>query len=661
MQSHYKKNIWTSGLVVFFLLHCITVSCQSKYIFVQRVNATYSIFTTKTYSNTAGYLEAEEEWRRSQKKLDNSAIAEGNRLRDVGLEMKRVCRFDAALEEFKRSLAYYEKGNCTACIGNIYGLIASVHFNLGNNIQVTNFSQLAEDKFRETGHPLMLATGLRTTAKYYMYFGNNDKAIEYYEKALKIYKEKDQPALLTDTYSDISITYRNKEDLDKAIEVSRTTLNLRLALNDSARIAESYHNIAAIYASFYEYSVPDYRIYLDTAMKLNTLALRYDPDPSTDRRAMMFEARGDIYLRMALYEAALKNYQTAMSIAKERGFPIQYFNGLIKAADASRLLGRISDAKDYLNEAYRAGHETGQIYVVKKIYEKFVDLDTTIGNFADAYKHQRLFTQYQDSIYNVSRIKLISELQAKFDSEKKEIEIARLEEEKRKQNIIKNTLIACLVMAMILSVLIYNNHITKRKLELQMLRNKIASDLHDDIGSTLSSISIFSEVALHTKDPGAMLVAIGESSRKMLDSMADIVWSINPENDHFEKIILRMKNFAYELLGAKKIDFEFDVNDQAAMLKVSMNIRKNLYLIFKEAINNIVKYAGAQKAYFSLTKENEELILLIRDNGKGFCLGQSSRGNGLRNMRKRSAEMGAQLKIESSPGSGTSIHIRIPL
>ena len=102
-----------------------------------------------------------------------------------------------------------------------------------------------------------------------------------------------------------------------------------------------------------------------------------------------------------------------------------------------------------------------------------------------------------------------------------------------------------------------------------------------------------------------MLESIGESSRKMLDAMADIVWTINPENDNFEKIILRMRSFAYELLGAKKIDFEFNADDTVAKMKLPMDVRKNLYLIFKEATNNMVKYADADRAFFSITWNKE--------------------------------------------------------
>jgi signal transduction histidine kinase len=180
------------------------------------------------------------------------------------------------------------------------------------------------------------------------------------------------------------------------------------------------------------------------------------------------------------------------------------------------------------------------------------------------------------------------------------------------------------------------------------------------VGSTLSSISIFSQMAQQqSKEVIPMLETIEESSRKMLDAMADIVWTINPENDQFEKIILRMRSFAYELLGVSKIDFEFIADEDVAKIKLPMNVRKNLYLIFKEATNNMVKYSGADKAVFMITEEKNKLTMLIHDNGKGFDSGQSKEGNGLKNMKRRADEIRAQFKIDSYPGKGTSVQLSI--
>ena len=141
--------------------------------------------------------------------------------------------------------------------------------------------------------------------------------------------------------------------------------------------------------------------------------------------------------------------------------------------------------------------------------------------------------------------------------------------------------------------------------------------------------------------------------------MGDIVWTINPENDQFEKILIRMRNFAFELLGARKIDFEFIADENVSHIQLPMEARKNLYLIFKEASNNMVKYSDANKAYFQIKEEPGFVTMLIRDNGKGFNPHQDSGGNGIKSMKKRAEEIGAWFNIASAPGKGTEIQLKI--
>ena len=197
-------------------------------------------------------------------------------------------------------------------------------------------------------------------------------------------------------------------------------------------------------------------------------------------------------------------------------------------------------------------------------------------------------------------------------------------------------------------------------MQLQEIRNKIASNLHDDIGSTLNSISIFSEVARQDAvQRDEALLMIGESSRQVIEVMSDIVWSINPKNDSFEKIIFRMKSLSYNLLNAKKIDFIFKADEQLNKKKISMQNRRNFYLIFKEAINNLVKYSEATRVSINISCSDNHIKMKIQDNGIGFDKSIPSSGNGLNNMQRRANEMNANLKIKTAKGEGTTIELTI--
>ncbi|HYV93518.1 MAG TPA: two-component regulator propeller domain-containing protein [Chitinophagales bacterium] len=203
-------------------------------------------------------------------------------------------------------------------------------------------------------------------------------------------------------------------------------------------------------------------------------------------------------------------------------------------------------------------------------------------------------------------------------------------------------------------------------LRMQRMRNKIASDLHDDLGSTLSSISVYSEIARkQAKENIPMLEKIGESSRKMIEGMSDIVWTISSENDSFENLIERMRSFAHELLSVRNIEYTFDVDESLSSMKLRMEMRRNVYLIFKEAIHNLAKYSEATKASIALSISDHTISLLIRDNGKGFDQSsvlsgdQPRKGNGLKNMKKRAADLKAELIIESECGKGTVVELKL--
>ncbi|HEX5024906.1 MAG TPA: GAF domain-containing protein [Agriterribacter sp.] len=197
------------------------------------------------------------------------------------------------------------------------------------------------------------------------------------------------------------------------------------------------------------------------------------------------------------------------------------------------------------------------------------------------------------------------------------------------------------------------------------LRSKIARDLHDEIGSTLTSINILCKVAMQqgieSEKLNDYLGKIKDNSARMMESMSDIVWAINPVNDSMDKVILHMKEFAAEMLEPAGINYYF--NEEGAMDKAHLNLeqRKDIYLVFKEALNNAVKYSNASEIDILLQQKNDILKMIIMDNGNGFDTTAEHSGNGLKNMRTRSEQMKAHLTIDSKKCGGTSIILEAPI
>ncbi|WP_373520880.1 two-component regulator propeller domain-containing protein [Aquiflexum sp.] len=208
-------------------------------------------------------------------------------------------------------------------------------------------------------------------------------------------------------------------------------------------------------------------------------------------------------------------------------------------------------------------------------------------------------------------------------------------------------------------LLIYRLHIN-RVLAVVKVRNRVARDLHDDMGSTLSTINILSSMAktkLHT-DPAKTsdyISKISDNSQRMMEAMDDIVWSIKPQNDTMEKVIARMREFTTNALEAKDIDFRFEVEENVYEIKLPMDARRDLFLVFKEAVNNLAKYSKCSRAFIHFSLKKGKLHMRVRDYGMGFDPQLADSGNGLNNMKKRAQNMGGELKITSEIGEGTEV------
>ena len=211
---------------------------------------------------------------------------------------------------------------------------------------------------------------------------------------------------------------------------------------------------------------------------------------------------------------------------------------------------------------------------------------------------------------------------------------------------------------------LYRYQLNKR-LEVERLRSNISRDLHDDIGSTLSSINILSKSSLtqYEENGGDLLVLqkIQQRSQKMLDAMDDLIWNTKPENDSLESLIVRMREYAAEVLEAAGIRFALESPEALNNVKLNMQQRKNLYLIFKEAVNNLAKYSKTKKAFIRFEQQKKYLRMVIIDEGTGFTITSIKKGNGLDNMQSRAAEMNAQLEIRSGENKGTTISLDMPV
>lgn len=217
----------------------------------------------------------------------------------------------------------------------------------------------------------------------------------------------------------------------------------------------------------------------------------------------------------------------------------------------------------------------------------------------------------------------------------------------------------------------------ERLAELERVRKRIATDLHDDIGSSLTQIAVLSEVARSAAGAGVeQLAQISAVSNELVESMSDIVWAINPKKDRLSDLTQRMRRFASDVFTARGVSFRFDAPvapDASGDIRLGADLRREVFLIFKESVNNAVKHSGAARAGVEFRLEGGELLLRVTDDGRGFDASGAGRsgeyertvggagGNGLYSLFRRARELGGEYEVRSAPGAGTTISLRVPV
>lgn len=199
-----------------------------------------------------------------------------------------------------------------------------------------------------------------------------------------------------------------------------------------------------------------------------------------------------------------------------------------------------------------------------------------------------------------------------------------------------------------------------RAVALERVRMQIATDLHDDIGSGLTRVAILSELAIRELGPKHPAVAgpldrIAGLARDLAGSMGDIVWAVNPGKDHVSDLAQRMRRYASEVLDARNITLHFTGPGEDADRRIDPELRREVFLIFKEGLTNAVRHAACAAVWIDLSIEHGALMLRLRDDGKGFDPAVAAQGNGLRNMRHRARRAGGTLDLDARPGGGVEI------
>lgn len=329
--------------------------------------------------------------------------------------------------------------------------------------------------------------------------------------------------------------------------------------------------------------------------------------------------------------------------------------------------GQHPAAERYLTKALQLARQIGDADEIRTRTQTLATFYARTARYKLAYEYQQQTTLVNDSLFTSQSARHAQELTTQYETGKKEQQIKLLHEKNQRASVERNALLLVgtllLLLGVAVSAWLLNRARLRRLQEAQTLRQRIAHDLHDEVGSTLSSISLLSGMVnglIAQNRPESVTRAIQKintDARQILEAMDEIIWTINPGNDSLHRIALRLQEYAQPLMESKNIRFTFDTDAALADLPVSMEVRRNLYLIGKEAINNLIKYSEATQATVRFEQKKDQLSVLIEDNGRGFDPAWPSVRTGQTSMQQRAKAMGGTLTVRSAPGQGTTLEL----
>lgn len=454
-------------------------------------------------------------------------------------------------------------------------------------------------------------------------------------------------------------------DYDKALTYAREAQSISQKYNLQKNLAYISQLIGRIYRKqkILDEALVEYKKALESYHKLGFVR----------EASETYSNIGNIYFDKADFMMAQSQYKKAISISKKSA-NYQLLGGVYAAMGYTNFqLKRYDVAAAYLDSAQTIARKINDPYTLLDSYAVLSDIYEVQKKYKDALEYYQAYTQLKDSLNEASNVSEIQELELKYQNEKKVAEIELLKSNQQvqdltlsRQRLLITVIVILLIAGIAIGFLLVNRYRvmsrTKRLLEIEQVRNNLARDLHDDIGSTLSSINILSQVALNEKNGNVQhyLQRIGDQSARIMEDIGDMVWSVNPHNDSIREVVTHMREFASEILESKNIAYHFSEHIPQG-IKLTPEQRKNLFLIFKETINNAAKYSGASRVDITLLQADQNLIMRITDNGKGFDLKHIKPGNGLRNQQERAIEIKGVFSVKSVAGEGTMAELQLPI
>lgn len=603
---------------------------------------------------------------------------------ELSWEYKNV-DIDSSMYYARKSLEVAHTLNNKKALASSYNSIANSFDGKGELDSALVYHKKSLFLKLEIDHKVGAADSYNNIGIVYDLRGDFDLSLQNYFKALKIYEAVDVPFYKVPmVLTNIGIVYKKQKEYEKVLNYYGKALDIYEANKHDFGIVITKGNIGSVlinlkqFESSIKYSEEAKEMYERLGYK------RYVPYMLSN----MAFAKDSLKLHkqaQSNFEEAAQLFKTDKNLYELVHTQIGLVHNLIKQNKPNIAL---KYAEEALLHAQNKGFKEWEV----KAYRVLADLERLKGNYKSYSDYLEKYSAKKDSLFEESKTKTIFELETKYQTEKKEKEIlsqrAEIAEKELKIDRNRNQiigLIALVVVLAILGYLLYNQQKLKNKQlqkenelkaalseietynKLQEQRLRISRDLHDNIGAQLTFIissiqNLQYGFKISNDKLKDKLTDISAFTKETIDELRDTIWAMNKDEITLEDLQARISNFIKKANASSSSNLSFNLNREGVTAKtIAFSSIKgmNIYRIIQEAVNNAIKYAEASSIDIDINQLNEAVVVLIKDNGKGFDIANAKDGNGLNNMKKRATEINAEISYISSDKEGTTISLSI--
>ncbi|WP_421826095.1 tetratricopeptide repeat protein [Larkinella sp.] len=515
--------------------------------------------------------------------------------------------------------------------------------------------------------------------------GNNKEAIRHFKLAapyMLAHQNRKKAAVLS---QNLGLIYEAEKLYPQALAYYNRAIRYdQIAKSTNQELAVDYHSVASVY-------VKQNRLKEALVYYRKTKAL-LDTTKDLSLLINLYSNIANLHNEEARYDSALFYYQKALRLNRRSNNPLQELHLLAGQAATYNGLNQFARAKPLLDRAHDMA-KTNRVGLseFRNIYREYANASHGLGDYKTAFSWYQQYAKANDSLSTREAKELLGEYEVKLRQAEagqqlaeKQRRIEQLEQAQQRQKLW--LLVAGLVGLSVVSGLVFayfymrqrrrtaDNALlaAERAHELAVVQSelqgqqkerlRISKEMHDDLGASLTTIGLLSEVVKTRMNAATLpeIAKISAISADMVTAMNEIIWSLNTKNDSLNGLIAYTRAFASEFIEDTALLLRTQVSESPREIAMRGADRRNVFLTVKEALHNVVKHAQAMQVWLTIRPETNRLVIEVADDGRGFAPHERSRfRNGLGNMKNRMGESGGTCDISSSP-TGTRVTILYP-